>query len=170
MTSPGAFFVFSKFWFRARYWGKKAENDSKWQKIILWYQSTLKYWLHPFLPRSSQKPVRPPTFMGNPPSKFWRTWLPLWNVPLSKKAKTHFWKKQKILFSKMKWEHIWMLKYEYTVAKSKNQRRVRFLLSILFLLGSLGDLVGIFNADSRKSISKFSGLRRFLLFEDLYNG
>ena len=55
-----------------------------------------------------------------------------------------------------------MLKYEYTVAKSKNQRRVRLLLSILFLLGSI-------YADSRKSVSKFSSLRWFLLFEDLHN-
>ena len=32
------------------------------------------------------------------------------------------------------------------------------------------DLTGIFlNADSRKSVSKFSGLRWFLLFEDLFS-
>ena len=30
--------------------------------------------------------------------------------------------------------------------------------------------MGIFNADSRKSVSKFSRLRWFLVFEDLYNG
>ena len=62
-----------------------------------------------------------------------------------------------------------MLKYKYTVVKSKNQRRVRLLLSILSLLGSyVTDLIGFFNADSRKIISKFSGLRGFLLLEDLY--
>ena len=32
------------------------------------------------------------------------------------------------------------------------------------------DLTGIFNAYSRKTVSKFSGLRWFFLFEDLYNG
>ena len=32
------------------------------------------------------------------------------------------------------------------------------------------DLIGIFNADSRKNVSKLSGLRWFLLLEDLYNG
>ena len=32
------------------------------------------------------------------------------------------------------------------------------------------DLIGIFNADSRKTVSKFSSLRWFFLFEDLYNG
>ena len=32
------------------------------------------------------------------------------------------------------------------------------------------DLIGIFNADSRKSVPKFSGLRWFLVLEDLYNG
>ena len=32
------------------------------------------------------------------------------------------------------------------------------------------DAIGICNADSRKSDSKFSGLRWFFLFEDLYNG
>ena len=57
-----------------------------------------------------------------------------------------------------------MLKYEYTVAKSKNQRRLRRLLSILFLLaGLVTDVTGIFNADSRKIDSKLSGLRWFFL-------
>ena len=51
---------------------------------------------------------------------------PLWATPSI----------NKILFSTMKWEHIWMLKYAYTVAKSKNQRRVRLLVCILCLLGS----------------------------------
>ena len=32
------------------------------------------------------------------------------------------------------------------------------------------DVIGIFNADGRKSVSKFSGLGWFLVFEDLYNG
>ena len=32
------------------------------------------------------------------------------------------------------------------------------------------DLIGISNADSRTSASKFSGLRWFLVFEDLFNG
>ena len=32
------------------------------------------------------------------------------------------------------------------------------------------DLIDIFNADSRKSVFKFSSLRWFFLFEDLYNG
>ena len=32
------------------------------------------------------------------------------------------------------------------------------------------DLIGTFNADSRKNVSKVSGLTWFLLFEDLYNG
>ena len=63
-----------------------------------------------------------------------------------------------------------MMKYEYAVAKSKNQRRVSLLLSILFLLGSYCELIGIFNPDSRKRVSKFSAIRWFLLFEDLYYG
>ena len=32
------------------------------------------------------------------------------------------------------------------------------------------EFIGILNADSRKSVSKFSWLRWFLVFEDLYNG
>ena len=32
------------------------------------------------------------------------------------------------------------------------------------------DLIGTFSADSRKSVSKLSGLSWFLLFEDLRNG
>ena len=31
------------------------------------------------------------------------------------------------------------------------------------------DLVGIFNTESRKTVSKLTGLRWFLLFEDLQN-
>ena len=31
------------------------------------------------------------------------------------------------------------------------------------------DVIGIFDADNRKSVSKFSGLWWFLLLEDLYN-
>ena len=31
------------------------------------------------------------------------------------------------------------------------------------------DLVGIFNAESRKTVSKFTGLRWFHLFDDLQN-
>ena len=133
---------------------------------------TLKYWPHPFFPtppKKHSKSVRRPLH-EQPPSKFWRTWLTPWNVPSYKKAKTHFLKKQMILFPTMKWEYIWMLKCEYTVAKSKNQRRVRLLLSILFLLGSYWHLTGIFNTDSWKCVSKFSGWRWFLFFEDLYNG
>ena len=50
-----------------------------------------------------------------------RTWLPPWNVSSSRKAKIHFLKKQRILYLTMKWQDIWTLKYDYTVAKSKNQ-------------------------------------------------
>ena len=32
------------------------------------------------------------------------------------------------------------------------------------------DVISVFNTDDRKSVSTFSGLRWFLLFEDLYNG
>ena len=41
---------------------------------------------------------------------------------------------------------------------------------ILNLSESIWDFIGIFNAGTRKSVSKLSGLRWFLLFEDLYNG
>ena len=61
-----------------------------------------------------------------------------------------------------------MLKYEYTVAKSKNQRRFR-LLFYFCLIRILG-VNRYVNADSRKCFSKFTDLRWFLLFEDLYNG
>ena len=61
-----------------------------------------------------------------------------------------------------------MLKFEYAVAKSKNQRRVRHLLSISAWY-LVTDLIGIFNPDSRISVSKFSGSKWFLVFEDLYS-
>ena len=32
------------------------------------------------------------------------------------------------------------------------------------------DLIGTLNADSRKSVSKFSGLKIIFDFQDLYNG
>ena len=56
------------------------------------------------------------------------------------------------------------MKYEYAVAKSKIQRRVRLLLVFYFCLIA-GDRLS-----DRKSIFKFSCLRWSLLFEDLYNG
>ena len=34
----------------------------------------------------------------------------------------------------------------------------------------MADLIGIFNANSKKTVIKFSGLSWFFLFEDLYNG
>ena len=115
-------------------------------------------------PPPPKKSARPP-IMSKPAQNFAELDSPSWNVPLPKNTKTHFLKKQNILFATMKWEHIWTLKYEYTVAKSKNQRRLRRLLSILFLLaGLVTDVTGIFNADSRKIDSKLSGLRWFFLW------
>ena len=67
--------------------------------------------------------------MSNP-SKFWK--LGFQNVTSSKKAKTHFKETKDFIFN----NEIKMLKYEYKVPKSKDQRRVRHHLSILFLLGS----------------------------------
>ena len=66
----------------------------------------------------------------------------------------------------MKKEHVRPLKYEYTVVKPKNLRRVgpKYFISAWYLMT---DLIDTFNADSRKSASKFSGLGWFLLFEDL---
>ena len=60
--------------------------------------------------------------MSNPPQNFGELDSSPWNVPWSKKAKTQILKKQNILLPTMKWEHIWKLKYEYTVAKSEYQR------------------------------------------------
>ena len=60
-----------------------------------------------------------------------------------------------------------MLKYKYTVAKSKNLRRGTFQV---FYFSWATNLIGIFNGNSRKIVSKFSGLRCSLVFEDLYNG
>ena len=134
-----------------------------------WNIEITPFYLAPPPPQKKSKSVGAPSFMSNPPQNFEELDSLPWNAPSSKKAKTHFLKKQKILFQTMKWEHIWTLKYEYTVAKSKNRRWVR-LLSILFLLSSYWDLKSIFNVDSRKNALKFSGLRWFLLFEDLYNG
>ena len=89
---------------------------------------------------NNSKSVRPsPPFMRKTSPNFGELDSPIpnpWNVPSSKKAKAHFLKKQKTSFPTMKFYHIWTLKYKYTVAKSKNQRRVRLLLSILFLLNS----------------------------------
>ena len=53
------------------------------------------------------------------------------------------------------------LKIERELASSK------YFISAWWLVT---DLIGIFNADSRKIVSKFSSLMWFFLFEDLYNG
>ena len=52
----------------------------------------------------------------------------------------------------------------------KIKEELGFFLVFYFYLYLVADLVGIFNADSRKNVSKFSGLRWFFVFEDLYNG
>ena len=108
---------------------------------------TLKYWRHPFLPspppspRKKSKSVRPsaPPPYEQPPSKIDFS-FEMYPHP---KKKTRFLKKQKILFP--------TTKYEYIVAKSRNQRRNDFFyfISAWWLVT---DLMGIFNADSRKSV------------------
>ena len=50
----------------------------------------------------------------------------------------------------------------------KNKKNSIIIIIIAWQL--VTDLIGIFNADSRKNVSKFSGLRWFFVFEDLYNG
>ena len=62
-----------------------------------------------------------------------------------------------------------MLIYEHKVAKSKNQRSYASSKYFISAWQLVTDLIDIFDADSRKSISKFSGLRWFLVSEDLYN-
>ena len=74
-------------------------------------------------------------FLSNSPQNFGELNSPLKMYRCPKKQHSFF-KETKDFISKIKQEHNWMLKYEYTVAKSKNQRRLRRLLSILFLLGS----------------------------------
>ena len=82
---------------------------------------TLKYWRHPFLP-SPLPPKKNLNLSDPPPLPLWTTTLKnlllSWNVPSPKKEKTRFSKKQMILFP--------MMKYEYIVAKSKNQKRNDF--------------------------------------------
>ena len=65
-----------------------------------------------------------------------------------------------------------MLKYEYAVAKSKHLERESQASTKDFISAQqlVTDLRSISNAEDRKSISKFSGLRLFLVFEDLCNG
>ena len=70
------------------------------------------------------------------PSKFWRTWLPPWNVPSPKKSKDSFFKETKILFFYKKiTTHYkrWNMNIKLQNMKITG---VRFLLSMLFLLGS----------------------------------
>ena len=74
-------------------------------------------------------------FLSNSPQNFGELNSPLKMYRRPKKQHSFF-KETKDFISKIKQEHNWMLKYEYTVAKSKNQRRLWRLLSILFLLGS----------------------------------
>ena len=130
------------FFFKVNFWNIRI-NVLMDPSVLQGISITLKCWPDPFLPSPQSSPQKTKTSKSaryplyeQPLSKFCRTWLLAWNVPSSKRSKTHFLKKQNILFPKMKWEHIWTLKYKYTVAKSKNQWRVRLFLNILFLLGS----------------------------------
>ena len=127
------------FFFKVNFWNISINVFMKYSALQV-MGLNLKYWPHSFWPSPPPNKktlnLSDPSLYEKPPSKFCRTWLPPWYVPQSKKAKTHFLKKEKILFATMKWEQIWTSKYEYTVAKSTNQWRVRLLPSILFLLGS----------------------------------
>ena len=76
-----------------------------WAQIIVSSRvsAPLKYWPHPFLPRplsKISKSVRPPLWA--PPEKFGQLDSSPWNGHSSKKVKTHFLKKPKILFPTMK--------------------------------------------------------------------
>ena len=84
--------------------------------VLQGISATLKYWPHPFLTSPLLNPPAkktlnlpdpyPPPFWATP-LKFWRTWLPPWNVASSKKVKIYFKKKQ--IANNWK-EHLWMLK------------------------------------------------------------
>ena len=62
-----------------------------------------------------------------------------------------------------------MLKYEYTVAKFKNQASQASSNYFVSAWQLVTYLIGICNAYSKKGLSRFSGLKWFLHFEDLYN-
>ena len=123
------------------FWPCKSLHSSlKIHSVLHGISSTLKYWLHPSKKKilNLSDPILP-LLWATPPLKILENItpppLPPWNVPSSKKEDS-FLKETKDFISSIKSEHIWTLKYEYTVPKFKNQSRVRCLLSILFLLGS----------------------------------
>ena len=96
---------------------------------------TLKYWPHPFLSRPLQnsKSVRLPLY-EQAPLKFWRAWISPLKCTLLQKSRYSFFKETKDFISNN--EMRTHLNVEISIIQSKNQRRVRLLLSILFLLGS----------------------------------
>ena len=131
-------------WYRGKIELVISQNNTT-HSVLQGISHTLKYWSPPFLsrpfpPKKYSKSVRPPTptppppFKSNPLKILENVLSPssLKGTLVQKKKDSFFEKKKRFYF-----QHIWILKYEYTVAKSKNQRRVRRLVSILFLLGRL---------------------------------
>ena len=100
---------------------------------------TLKYWPHPFLPSTPSKILNLSSlspFKSNSHQNFGELDLTPLKSTLVQKCKDSFCKRTKDFITNNEIRTIWMLKYGYTVANSKNQRKVRLLLSIIFLLGS----------------------------------
>ena len=94
--------------------------------------------LTPFLPSRTQKiqNLSDTLFMSNPTQNFGELGShPLKMYPCPKKTITQFLKKQNFI-SNIEVRTLWTLKYEYTVAKSKNQRRARLLVFYFCLVAS----------------------------------
>ena len=91
--------------------------------------------LTPFYLASSQEKkylADPPPPPLPAPSKFWITWLsppppPYWNVPSPKKPDSFFKETKDLISNKEMREHIWTLKYEYTVANLKIKGELGFV-------------------------------------------
>ena len=78
-------------------------------------------------------------FMSISPRNFGEPDSSPWNIPLSKKAKTHFLKKLKILFPIMKWKQFesWNMNIQFQNLKIKGVRLLYFLfyfISVWYLV------------------------------------
>ena len=94
---------------------------------------------HPFLPIPLPKKnilnMSSAPFKSNAPQNFGKLTSSLKST-LVRKCKDSFFKERKDFITNNEIPTIWTLKYKYPVANSKNQRRVRLVLRIVFLLGS----------------------------------
>ena len=133
----------------------------------------LKDWPYPFLPSPSLKKnpksvIPSPPFLRKPPQNFREIDSPPEMYSRPKKQGLIFKRNKRFYFRQ--WNQNRFERWNMNIQLQNlqiNGEISKYFISARWLVT---DSIGIFNAHSRKTVPKFSGLRWFFLFEDLCNG